>query len=108
MTETVSVATADLCRQFAKVVAQQIALFEAGDASAGDEKRAGALLVLAKVLDSTVTTILKSNAAGAVDLDSASNGTGGLATGSKAGDTAELDRQLAQLVSNLVQAGKAE
>ena len=99
---------ADLFRQLVDTYAQQLEQFSSADTAGGDEKQARTLLSYAKALESITTIGIKQKAAGAVDLDPASNGTGGLATGSKAGDTAELDRQLAQLVSNLVQAGKAE
>lgn len=99
---------ADLFRQLVSVFAEQLARFRKEDPVGNEETRAKALAVLAKTLESITAVGIKLNAVGAAQIDPQHQGAGIVGSGSKANDTAELDRHLTQLVGNLVQAGKAE
>ena len=104
-----TVGPTDLFRQLAAVFADQLNRFQSEQQTGDAEKRARALSVLAKTLESIIAVGLKLNAVGASNLDpSTPAGAGDLVVGSQANGTAELDRQLLQLVGNLVQAGEAE
>ena len=97
---------ADLFRQLITVFAAQLERFQNEEPVGDVEKRARALSVLAKTLESITAIGIKLNAVGAANFDPNANGNPGMEPQSKANDVAELDRHLAQLVSNLVQTGE--
>ena len=105
MNEPVDRAT-ELFRLLSSIFVESLERFRADDDIRDEEKRARAFAAYAKSLETILTFSTKLNAAGAANLDPVLNGAGGLAPGSQAADTAELDRNLAQLVGNLVAAGK--
>lgn len=102
-----AVGSADLLRLLTSIFADQLTRLQSNDAPRDEEKRAKVFAIYAKALESLHSISIKLNAAGAADLDPILNGTGDLDAGSQATDTAELDRNLAQFIGNLVEAGKA-
>ena len=91
----------DLFRQLVSVFAEQLNRFQSDEPAGDEEKRARALAVLAKTLESITAMGIKLNVVGAADFDPNTTDSDGLVARSQASDTA-------QLVSNLVQAVEVE
>ena len=107
MSET-SAEPAGLFRQLANIYAENLERIQSDAGPRDEEKRAKVLAIYAKALETLLTLGNQLNAAGAGHIDPVFNAADGLAASSRAADTAELDRNLAQFIGKLVEAGKAE
>lgn len=95
-----------LHRQLAETFQEQLDRFQTEDQSSDAEKRARALSILAKTLESiaAIGTKLDTHANQGAGLENGQSG--GSLSGSQASDTQELDRQLTALIANLVRDGE--
>ena len=98
----------DLYGRLLDMLVGQLEGLLSNDALTDEEKRARSFASYVKALETIVTIGTKMNVVGAGNFDPILNGAGDLAPGSQATDTAELDRNLAQFIGKLVEAGKAE
>ena len=106
--DPVNWSVAELHSQLTTIFGNQLARFQSDEQSSDAEKRARALSILAKTLESIAAAAIKVEAFPGGAHNHHDGNSEATVSGSPTAGTAELDRQLTELVAHLAQAGQDE